>query len=221
MPTILVVDDEATFRSLLRRHLESAYEILEADNVTDALELTLRRKPDCIMLDLNLPGLPGLELCTILSGMSATQLIPIIVITGDPAASREEIAMVLPIAGFMRKPLDFEELKDRIAAVLRSKQPERRREVRVHLRMALRVAGVDAAGKKFDTSVLTHDVSRSGFSCYSQLCLVIGSIVEVWAIASKQPSMGRALVVRAEKQDVPEQFYGFQFREKPKHWTLG
>ncbi|PYV10075.1 MAG: DNA-binding response regulator, partial [Acidobacteria bacterium] len=127
MPTILVVDDEAAFLSLVRRHLESTYEILEADDVTSALELTLRRKPDCILLDLNLPELSGLELSTILSGMSATQLIPIIVITSDAAASREEIAMVIPIAGFMRKPVDFEELKDRIAAVLRSKQHERRR----------------------------------------------------------------------------------------------
>ena len=128
--------------------------------------------------------------------------------------------MVIPIAGFMRKPVDFEELKDRIAAVLRSKQHERRREVRVHLRMALRIAGVDAAGKRFDTSVLTHDVSRSGFSCHSELRLALGSMVEVWVIATKQPSKGSALVVRAVKQDIPEQLYGFQFHEKPEHWTI-
>ncbi|GKT07963.1 sigma-54 dependent transcriptional regulator [Desulforhabdus sp. TSK] len=59
---ILLVDDEAPFRSALRRLLEKSHTVLEADTGTKALELAQKEEPDLILLDIGLPDTSGLEL---------------------------------------------------------------------------------------------------------------------------------------------------------------
>ena len=220
MPRILVVDDDDAFLRLVREHLESTYEIVETGDATQALALTLERKPDCILMDLRLPEISGFELCSILSELTETRLIPIILVSGESAARLKEIAKVLRITGYLQKPFDFEDLKARIAAAIETKQAERRREPRVRLAIGMRIVGVDTAGNPFDIRVVTHDASASGFSCHCFLSLPIGTAVDVWMMSSEEPTRGRALVVRVERRDTSEQRYGFQFTQKPEHWLL-
>jgi len=218
--TILVVDDDQDFRSMVRHALEDEYEIVEAGHPTAALSLALEKSPDCILLDLDLPDVSGVELCTILSDVNATKLIPVIVITGHPEARVEEISKLIRIAGYMEKPFNLRELKERIAAAVGTRQGERRGEARVRLPIPVRIVGTDAAGKRLDTVIVTHDVSANGFSSSTNLALPVGSSLEAWVTAGKKPAKGEALVVRIEKRATPAQRYGFQFIQKPENWMI-
>lgn len=63
-PTLLVVDDEERIRRLLRMYLErEEYQIEEASNGEEALELALAKEYDLILLDVMMPGMDGVEMC--------------------------------------------------------------------------------------------------------------------------------------------------------------
>ena len=67
--SILVVDDEPQIRRVLRTTLSfRGYEISEASSGEAALELVRKVKPDLILLDVNLPGISGIEICKEIGG---------------------------------------------------------------------------------------------------------------------------------------------------------
>src|ERR1700687_3616724 len=62
--TILIVDDETQIRRVLRAGLSSqGYEILEAETGEEAIETVLKQHPDLVLLDVNMPGMGGIETC--------------------------------------------------------------------------------------------------------------------------------------------------------------
>ena len=120
MSKILIVEDEADIADLVKYHLER--EGLTARTVADgkqALELIVREHPDLIVLDLMLPGTDGLEVCRRLRAQSATQRIPIIMLT----ARAEEVDRILGLEmgadDYVPKPFSPRELVARVKAVLR------------------------------------------------------------------------------------------------------
>ena len=120
MDTILIVEDEADIADLVKYHLEK--EGLSARTVADgkqALDLIVRDHPSLIILDLMLPGADGLEVCRRLRANSATQGIPIIMLT----AKAEEVDRVLGLEmgadDYVPKPFSPRELVARVKAVLR------------------------------------------------------------------------------------------------------
>ncbi|RPI11017.1 MAG: response regulator [Zetaproteobacteria bacterium] len=120
MGTILIVEDEADIANLVKYHLEK--EGLAARTVGDgkqALDLIVRDHPSLIILDLMLPGTDGLEVCRRLRAQSATQGIPIIMLT----ARAEEVDRILGLEmgadDYMPKPFSPRELVARVKAVLR------------------------------------------------------------------------------------------------------
>jgi CheY-like chemotaxis protein len=216
---ILVVEDEDALRTLVCRTLQGEYQVLEAAEAQTALSLVLQKRPDCIVMDLGLPNLSGLELCTLLAEINATKLIPVVVMTGQASQSAEELAKFVHVSGFLKKPFEFQELRDSIVAALGTKVPERRREWRVRLPIAMRIVGLDASGTAVDESIVTQDVSVGGFSCYTRLALPIGEWFDVWLVTPR-PTKGTVAVVRVEHPGTPEQCYGFQFIHKPENWIL-
>ncbi len=63
-PNILIVDDDATIRLLMRDFLtDEQYSIEEAENGNDALERIKQQQPDLVLLDVNMPGIKGFEVC--------------------------------------------------------------------------------------------------------------------------------------------------------------
>ena len=82
-PVILLVDDEAEIRAVLREHLELVgYRVLEAASALEAIELARAHCPDLITMDLMLPDLDGLEAMRLLAADDATRGIPVVVVTG-------------------------------------------------------------------------------------------------------------------------------------------
>ncbi len=217
---ILVVDDDEAFRNLVRLRLEDTYEIIDTGRAEDALALALEHKPGAVLLDLSMPALSGFELCQTLASLSYTRTIPILVISGAPAAKYKAFCQNLGAVEYLEKPVDFDELRARLAVALKTRQPERRAEASVRLRVILKLVGTDVHGKKFELLTTTDSVSASGFLCSCTAALRKDSVVEVFLVAGEERSVGRARAVSAEWLDTPLPRYGFRFLEKPSQWIL-
>jgi CheY-like chemotaxis protein len=221
MPKLLVVDDDAAVRGMLRTRLSDSYEVVETDDPEQAVALALEHKPDAILLDLMMPKFSGFELCQGFHSLSYTALIPIFVISGEGAGQYKEQCQHLGAKGFFQKPVDFAQLKAAIAAELQGKRPERRAHVRVGMRVPLILRGVDGAGKAFEETTTTENVSSEGFLCNCSAPLIKGTIVEVYLPSGdKERLAGKAEVVRRESSGSPWQRYGFHFLHTTKDWVL-
>jgi response regulator RpfG family c-di-GMP phosphodiesterase len=220
MAKILIVDDDADMRNLHKMRLNDTYEILETEDPEEALGLALEHKPAAILLDLMMPRLSGFELCHTLHTLSYTSRIPILVITGESAAKYQQHCEGLGASAFFEKPVDYKELKKRIAQALQTNQPERRAHVRVKMRVVLKLRGIDSAAKPFDLPTVTENVSPAGFLAGCLASLNQGDIVEVYVSGETERFAGRAKAVRCESRGAPWQRYGFQFVETTSEWVL-
>jgi hypothetical protein len=126
----------------------------------------------------------------------------------------------LGAVGYFEKPLDFNKLKRTLAAQIESKPPEHRAHVRVRMRLAIKLRGTDASGRKFEEMTTTENVSAAGFLCNCMSALVKGAIVEVTLSGATERYVGRAMVVRKESSGTPWHRYGFQFQEKTFDWPF-
>jgi len=115
--TILVVDDEPQIRRVLRATLSSrGYEIIDAKTGEEGIELVRKDKPDLILLDVNMPGMGGLEACReIRRGSNA----PIIMLTVRNAERDKVAALDAGADDYVVKPFGIEELLARVRAALR------------------------------------------------------------------------------------------------------
>lgn len=80
-PTLLIVDDEPVNLRVLKRLLESEYQLVFAKNGEEAIKLAETRLPNLILLDVMMPGLTGFQVCRHLKQQSNTKHIPIIFVT--------------------------------------------------------------------------------------------------------------------------------------------
>jgi CheY-like chemotaxis protein len=221
MAKILIVDDDDSTRVLLRERLEGAHEIADTGNPEDAMAMALNFKPDCILLDLLMPALSGMELCQTLKSLSYTRSIPIFVITGEPAEKCKDSCIRLGAAEYFEKPLNIGQLEESLAIALKLKQPQRRCGMRVHLTVDLKLRGTDVSGAKYEVLTTTEDVSANGFYCVSEARLHENSSAEVFMMTGGERFVGRARVVRTAHATAPGEHYGFEFTEKLENWIVG
>ena len=114
---ILVIDDEAQIRRVLRSTLTfRGYELLEAGTGEEGLELARKFKPDLILLDVNLPGMSGIETCRELRRFTDA---PIIMLTVRNAERDKVVALDAGADDYVTKPFGIEELLARVRASLR------------------------------------------------------------------------------------------------------
>jgi two-component system KDP operon response regulator KdpE len=114
---ILVVDDEPQIRRVLRSTLSfRGYELVEASTGEEAIELARKGKPDLILLDVNLPGMSGIETCRELRRFTAA---PIIMLTVRNAERDKVVALDAGADDYVTKPFGIEELLARVRASLR------------------------------------------------------------------------------------------------------
>ncbi len=110
MSKILVVEDNPVNMELVRDLLEiNNYEVLEATNGQAAIEIATREKPDLILMDIQLPGIDGLEASRIISGNSELSKIPIVALTAFAMKTDENKARAAGCVGFITKPIDTRE----------------------------------------------------------------------------------------------------------------
>jgi CheY-like chemotaxis protein len=110
---ILVADDEATVRALVKRLLGKDYTILEAENGEVAVQVAVNQKPDLILMDILMPHMDGLTACYAIKRNQATKGIPIVMCTAvDYELNRKLSQDVMGAQGYVTKPFDAQTLKD-------------------------------------------------------------------------------------------------------------
>ena len=114
---ILVVDDEPQIRRVLRAALTAqGYEVTDARNGEDALQSIRRQRFDLILLDMNMPGMGGLETCR---NIRAGSEVAIIMLTIHDAEQDKIAALDAGADDYVTKPFSMPELSARIRAALR------------------------------------------------------------------------------------------------------
>ncbi len=119
MATILLVEDNETNMKLSRFLLESAdHAVLTAINAEAGLALARERHPDLILMDIQLPGMDGLEATVQLKADAATRDIPVIALTALAMKGDEERIRAAGCDGYVAKPLDYKQFLATIKAHL-------------------------------------------------------------------------------------------------------
>jgi two-component system cell cycle response regulator DivK len=221
MLKLLIVDDDDGMRGLMKKRLSTTYEIIETGHPTQAVELALAHRPDAILMDLTMPTLSGFELCRGLHDLSYTSRIPIFVVSGESDTRCREHCVQLGAVDYFLKPVDFTRLEKRLLEEFERQRPERRRSVRVQMKVVLQLHGVDIHREEFQELTSTDNVSVDGFLCQCSAALSQNSMVEVFlATGTEYRCVGMARVARRQDPDTPWQRYGFEFSTKTGDWVL-
>ncbi len=118
---ILVVDDEKKMVDLVRAYLErDGYQVVEAADGRQALEVFHRTLPDLLILDLMLPEIDGLEVCR---EIRRTSDVPIIMLTARDDDTDKLIGLELGADDYITKPFSPRELVARVRVILRRARP--------------------------------------------------------------------------------------------------
>jgi len=115
--TILIVDDEPQIRRVMRTTLSSnGYSVIEARSGEEALEIMRKERPELVLLDVNMPGMSGLEVCREIRDQSE---VAIIMLTVRNSEHDKVLALDAGADDYVVKPFSIDELLARIRAALR------------------------------------------------------------------------------------------------------
>jgi two-component system cell cycle response regulator DivK len=119
--TILIVEDNASNMELSSFLLESAhYKVLMATTAEIGVAMAHEQHPDLILMDIQLPGMDGLQATALLKADPATRHIPVLALTALAMKGDEERIRAAGCDGYIAKPLDYKaflaEVKARLAA---------------------------------------------------------------------------------------------------------
>ncbi|HPM78937.1 MAG TPA: response regulator [bacterium] len=118
MRKILVIEDVEDNRELLVQYFEDRFEIYEAEDGRQGLEMAERIRPDLILLDLSLPVLDGWQTAAAMKADARLRDIPVIAITAHAMVGDEERALEAGCDAYLSKPIDFSELEKTVSKVL-------------------------------------------------------------------------------------------------------
>lgn len=123
MAKILVVDDEALLRAMLQDALEEAgYAVVVAENGRDGIASAKAERPDCILLDVMMPGLDGYETCAAIKADPDLAAIPVLLISATTDLRVIDRAEQVGAAEVLPKPVPMEQLQQALAFALNPPQ---------------------------------------------------------------------------------------------------
>jgi CheY-like chemotaxis protein len=121
MKTVLIADDTATSRELIRTVLErSGFLVVEAADGLEAVRVARERRPDGIILDLHMPRLDGFGVIQELRRDPQLALTPILALTASAMQGDRERALALGFNGYLTKPIRLGPLRAEIERLLGS-----------------------------------------------------------------------------------------------------
>src|ERR1700730_14771654 len=144
MGKVLIVDDDEALRRLIRLELCGSYELIDTGEPEQGLALALEHKPNAILLDLRMPKYSGYELLQTFTALSHTQKIPVIIVSGEAGGQTKELCKQLGAGAYFEKPIDFDALRTCLQQIAKNGRYTPRAEVRVRLRVALKLRGADS-----------------------------------------------------------------------------
>ena len=119
---ILIVEDEANIRELLRLYLErEGYAVIEAENGVEGIKMWKSEKPDMLLLDVMMPVMDGWAVC---KEIRAESDVPIIMLTAKGETADRVSGLVMGADDYIVKPLEMPEVIARVRAVFRRMAPD-------------------------------------------------------------------------------------------------
>ena len=116
---ILVVDDHGDTRLMLRRVLEHyGYRVAEAADGRQAVETARRQCPDLILMDLNLPGVDGVEATRLIRELRGLCHVPVIAVTAHDTEEYRRSAILAGCNDYVTKPPEQEQLLEKVKVLL-------------------------------------------------------------------------------------------------------
>lgn len=174
---VLVVDDAADNRLLLKMLLDDDYEVIEADSGNACLDIIKEDIPSLILLDVNMPGMSGYEVCIELRKNPATEALPVIFVSALDSTEERLAGFEAGADDYLTKPVDGDELLEK-AALRIARQTE------------------IAAAKKEASSAMS--VAMEAMTSSSELGLIIQFVKKVQEVHSTQ-ELGQAIIESANE----------------------
>ncbi len=123
--TVLVVEDFEDNRFLMRRLLEmSGYNVLEATNGEQAVNVAIKERPDLVLMDLSLPLLDGLAATRRIRMCDGMNNIPIVAVSAHDTTDFHSEALAAGCNDYVTKPIDFDQLESVISRLLGNDDPD-------------------------------------------------------------------------------------------------
>lgn len=102
--TVLVIDDMSTILEHAKQILKDSYKLIPSTGGRQALDIISKRKPDIIMLDINMPDMGGFEVLSALKADESTAAIPVVLMSTEISGDTESRGYELGAADFIIKP---------------------------------------------------------------------------------------------------------------------
>jgi len=119
MSTVLIVEDNAKNLKLVRDILQvKGYATLEATTAEDGIWLALERKPDLVLMDIQLPGMNGIDALRVLRADPGTAAIPVIAVTASVMQQDRKMITDAGFDAYVGKPISLNEFLDAVRRVL-------------------------------------------------------------------------------------------------------
>ena len=120
MSLVLIVEDNEKNMKLVRDILRAkGYETMEAGTAEEGIKLAQERIPDLVLMDIQLPGMNGMEALKVLRANSATAHIPVVAITASVMQQDRQQIMDTGFDGFIEKPIDLRAFLATVQAALK------------------------------------------------------------------------------------------------------
>jgi len=120
MAKILAVDDSASLRQMVAFTLKSAgYEVTEAANGQEGLDMARSKKFDLVVTDINMPVMDGIKLIKSLRGLSEYRFTPLLMLTTESSDGKKQEGKAAGATGWIVKPFNPDKLLNVIGRVLR------------------------------------------------------------------------------------------------------
>jgi CheY-like chemotaxis protein len=220
MRKLLIVDDDAALRRLMRVELGAQYHVFDSGEPEQGLALALEHKPDAILLDLRMPTYSGYELLRTYATLSHTQGIPVVIVSGEAGAQTKEHCAQLGAAAYFEKPIDFDSLRACLKQIAAERPRNGRTNVQVPLRVSLKLVFEHPGGNKRTECVMTERAGRNGFEFCSDTDFPPDSSVEVYLVHPDDKYVGKAKIISMAVQQGGARKYEFGFLEKSGVWVL-
>ena len=124
-PTVLVVDDNADTRVVVRWMLERwGCRVVEASDGREALEKTIEHRPDLVVMDLSMPVADGYEAIRSIRSREEFSALPVIAVTAFDRAAARDGAEAAGFDHYLSKPIDFKRLEVLVEKLTRNRRPE-------------------------------------------------------------------------------------------------
>lgn len=119
---LLLVEDEKDIRDYIIDILEKDYQVIVAENGNDGLELAITELPDCVITDVMMSGMNGIDMCKKIKTNEKTCHIPVIILTAKTSIEQRVEGLEVGADSYIPKPFNIDHLKTRISKLIELRQ---------------------------------------------------------------------------------------------------